>query len=274
MKLNKPIIQSFILLISTLNLYGLKGLQLPDAKLKDISKNMSVNIAHKSAFGAQPLSGALIPFGFNIGILGGMTSATLLDKSLESDFKNLPNLNLIAMAGIPFGINVELNYFPEINVSDITYKNYSVAIKCTISKFFPIPVPFLHLAIRFYMGDNNINLKHKYDGASENIEGSFKFQNTTKGIDFIVSTTALPFIEPFLGLGYLGNDTKISVSATNKVRIFPDITAATSVEKTISSSQLRILLGVGVNLALFGAGAELNFVGDQLSYAFRISLGL
>ena len=140
MKLNKKIIQTFIFLISTLNLYGIKELKLPDDKLENISKNISVNIAHKSAFGAQPLSGTLIPFGFNVGILGGMTEATLFDKSLGSDFKNLPNLNLVAMAGIPFGINFELNYFPEINISDITYKNYSIAIKWTISKFFPIPV--------------------------------------------------------------------------------------------------------------------------------------
>ena len=157
-----------ISLVASMPLHAAVSLDLPDSTLNDFSKSLAVGSVHKSAYGAQSLAGVFLPFGFNVGVIGGATKSEVFSEKFGSKYKTIPNLNLVAMVGIPFGINAEINFSPKIDISSLTYSNYSFAMKWTVSKFFPIPLPAFHVALRFHIGKNTINYTHKF------IEKKFK----------------------------------------------------------------------------------------------------
>jgi hypothetical protein len=217
-----------------------------------ISKEFSSNFVHTIVAPASSLGDI---FGFEVGVIGGITKTPAVDRLSKSFDANatidkIPHAGLIGSVSLPFGFTTELGVIPEVG-SDIKIEHKSYALKWTFSQF--IKMPF-DLAIRVH-GSNS---KLSYSDVISNVNTTVSYDMSSLGAHLTLSKKFL-FIEPYAGVGTVSTDTDISTAGTTTVSLF---SFSASEKYSSSNSGTHLFLGANVNLLLFKVGLEHSKIVD------------
>lgn len=229
---------------------------LTDSQFEDISKEMSANFAHSTVLGASNLGDV---FGFQVGLVAGMTSAPKMKDIVSSSggsMDSLANAGIMAAVSVPFGFTFEAVSLPKMSSNGSSIGTLSLGVKYKMNDL--IPVLPVNLALRVTQTSSDF----KFDQAGM---GSVENKNTITGFGILVSPM-LPVVEPYAGISMLSASNKLGTSTSS---VFAD----SSPEKTKKLSGTQILAGVDVNLLFFKTGLEYSNAFGASKYTFKLAFG-
>lgn len=237
---------------------------LTDAEFEDLSKEFSSNFMHHSVQGAAPLGDV---FGFELGLVGGQSPASTLDRlSKRAGGSGVPNLyhaGILGAVSVPFGITGEIMMLPKLSSNDAELSMTSLGLKLSLNSHLLKVLPF-NLALRGVHTTSKFSFKQTFSGVSATVED----EATVSGLQ-ILASPSLPIVEPYAGVGFLNAKNKLGSTIGSTANLFAD--SAESKEKTLSSTQL--LLGVNANLLFFRAGAEYSSAFGNNSLTAKLAFG-
>lgn len=229
---------------------------LTDSQFEDLSKEMSSNFCHTAGLGASNLGDV---FGFQVGIVGGLTTTPKLKEIIADsggDMDNLMNAGIMAAVSVPFGFTFEAVSLPKMSSNGASIGTLSLGVKYKLNDL--IPVLPVNLALRA----THTTSDFKFDQAGV---GSVENNNTITGVGLLISPM-LPVVEPYAGVAMLNASNKLGSSVSS---VFAD----SSPEKTKKVSGTQILAGVDVNLMLFKMGLEYSNAFNASKYSFKLAFG-
>ena len=228
-----------------------------DEDLDLVVKEFASNFVHTSA--TPPTSLGKL-FGVEAAVIVGATESPgieQLSKQVDpsSDVPYIPHAWLLGGVSIPYGVSVELNVLPELDLGDLKMSHTSVGLKWSVTDQFFKNLPF-DWAVRTYYTKSEISYQQTVSNpsfpATSNVNVSF--ENTMIGGDTLIGFD-LSVIEPYVGLGFVSTDGELSgVAATSTpYSLFDDLTSRS---KSSKQSSERIIAGCQFNLALMSVGLE------------------
>jgi hypothetical protein len=228
---------------------------LSSSDVNSIAKEVSANFAHTIV---APASSYGKIFGFELGLMGGMTKTPAIDKistgiNSSSSISKIPTAGLVAGVSFPLGIGGELNYIPKVASSGVSLENISGAIKWTFTNLIPT-APF-DLAIRIHGNTSTLaygSVVNNTSTANLPVSTTASWKSTSTGYNFEVSKKLL-FIEPYAGFGSISTKSKIGVTAATSVQIFSFSTATNYISNNNGN---HYYTGVNLNLFVLKLGAE------------------
>jgi hypothetical protein len=240
---------------------GIGFTNLTSSDFDKISKEFSGNFSHTSVTGAGTL-GTL--FGFEVGLVGGLTSSPEIDsivsRSLPGEsLANLYHGGVLGALSIPFGLTGEILLIPTMKASDASFQMTSLALKWTMSE--SVLILPVNVAVRGFLSSSDFEFKQSSGG----IDGTVKNKNSVTGLQLLVSPN-LPFVEPYAGVGFLSGKNSLSLSGTGTI-FDTSLTTGQSADSTNSSTQL--LLGVNLRL-LVSVGLEYARSFDTSRYTGKV----
>ncbi len=234
---------------------------LSDEQLDTIVQEFAANFVHTSA--TPPTSLGKV-FGVEAAMIVGLTQSPgvkEISRSVDpnSEIEYLPHAWLLGGISVPYGVSVELNILPELDLQDLEMKHTSVGIKWSLTDQFLEGLPF-DLAVRTYYTTSEVRFRQTVSNpsfpATSDVDVSFK--NTMIGGDTLIGFD-LSIVEPYLGLGFVSTDGKLSgVSATNTpYSLFDDVSSR---EKSSKQDSARLIAGAMFHLAMLNVGIEYSQV--------------
>ena len=230
------------------------------AEADEVSKEFSSNFIHTTVSPASPLGDV---FGFEVGIIGGLTDSPAIDRlskqvdPTSDDIDKLPHAAIYGAVSTPFGLTAELNLIPGVDVADVELQHVSLGVKWTFSKY----LDFLPLdaALRLHGAKSEMSYSDVINNASTgntDVNATVAFDTTSLGANLTFSKKFF-IIEPYAGFGFIKNSTDISVEGSASISIFNFTTASTY---ETDSSGFHYFLGANLNLFIFKFGAEYSNV--------------
>lgn len=267
----KKLLICFLLLNSSAFAAAPELYNLSSSDVDALSKEFSANFVHTIV---APASSYGKIFGFEVGLLGGITQTPNIDRisrgiSSTSSVTKIPTAGLIAGLSGPLGIGAEVNFIPKIAGSDVSFQNTSLALKWTFTEI--IPAAPVDIAMRVHGNFSDFSYSSTVNNASTaNLPVTTKvgWKNSSTGYNFEVSKKLL-FIEPYAGFGSVSTKTKIGVSAATTVQIF---TFTNATNYTSNNSGNQYYAGVNFNLFLLKIGAEYAKIMGVTKIAAKLSL--
>jgi hypothetical protein len=246
-----------------------------DKDFEKVSDSLTLNSAHRSVAGASHLGGVLIPVGIQASLYGSLSSSDIMKEKFGEDYSSLYHLGSIFMLGVPFGVDFELAYEPDLDLKLGNYnpKNLSFAVRWAITSV--VPIPFVAASLRLHRSTAQLSFNANFSNDStdnKDTKRDFKAECTAQGVDLLVSVTAAPFVEPYLGVGFVNSSTTFEL--TNKDSESLTIFSSGKAKDTKERNQARFLGGISVSLALFKAGLEAELLGGNSIYSFKLGLGI
>ncbi|MDX9732390.1 MAG: hypothetical protein RBT63_11515 [Bdellovibrionales bacterium] len=243
-------------------------------KFDKVIRELSGNSSYHSVTGAGSLGDV---FGFEIGLVGGLTSTpeiNSISKSVDAsaDVGRLPHASILAAVSVPFGITGEVLLFPSVEIGDVKYQQFGGAIKWTANDVLPV-LPF-NLAVRAFVTQNELSFKQKLQNVSTggiSTDVTVTQDNSQFGLQLLASPS-LPFVEPYIGIGTVNATGKLKVSGHPTGTIF-DPTLTTSQSAESSPSSFQFLAGVNASLVGFKFGLEYSRVFETDSFNFKLGFG-
>lgn len=230
-----------------------------------MSKELSANFLHHTVQGAAPLGSI---WGFEFGLVAGQTAVPnindVVKRSGGADFPNLYHAGLFGVLTAPLGITGEIAITPKMSVSDLELEKMSLAAKLSLNTELLQVIPF-NLAFRAFMS----NAKFSYKQNSGGINGTIENKNNSTGIQLLASP-ALPFIEPYAGIGYVTAKNDLSLSGTGSI-FNNTYTSAQSSNVSVNSTQY--LLGVTAQLLVMNLGLEYSSAFGASTYSAKLAFG-
>lgn len=236
-----------------------------------ISKEFSANFVHTIVAPASSLGDL---FGFEVGLIGGITKTPATDRISKSfdpsaSVDMVPHAGLFGSVSLPFGFTTELSLIPEAG-STIKIEHKSYALKWTFSQLLDLPID---VAIRVHGSNSKLSYTDTINNSStsnNDVDAVVSYDMSSLGAHLTVSKSFL-FIEPYAGIGTISTDTDILTSASSTVSIFT-FTGAESYSS--SDTGTHFFVGANVNLFLFKIGLEhsriidINRTTAKLSFYF------
>lgn len=251
MNLTKKIVLSFFLIFITLFKAKADSPQfssLSQQEANEIAKEFSANFVHTSVAPASSLGSI---FGFEVGVIGGVTSTPEIEKTVKradpnTEISMIPHAALLGRVSVPYGVTFELGLLTEITVSGVSVENTSYAIQYT-----PDFLSFLPVAVAAKIHGSNSKLSFSQTIGSD-ANGKVTVDSKSYGIDLMASANLLIF-EPYGGIGYVKTDTDIKTDAQGSGSIF----GFSSTDRYNSKHDgLHIFAGTELNLLFFNIGLE------------------
>lgn len=231
-------------------------------ELEKSSKEFLTNFTHTSVSGASSLGSI---WGFEVGILGGITDAPETGKLIrkadpDSDIDSLPHAGLLGRVTVPFGLTFEASLIPKIKMDDAEFSQMSLAAQWNFFSF-----PFIDLAAKAHYSKGSLEFNQTIDSDAD---GQVNYDHNTFGIMAMASANAL-IVEPYAGLGFVTGDSEMDFTASSGNDLF-DFTSerSASVEETSS----HIVLGAEVSLLILNFGLEYSRMFDTSRYTGKLSL--
>ncbi len=235
--------------------------------LDKISKEFSANFVHRPVSPASPLGDV---FGFEVGIIGGVTDApdieaiSLRENPTDADpFGKIAHAGAFASVSVPFGITGELILLPETELGDVSISHTSIGLKWTFGNL--LGIPLVDLAVRGHLSKSELS----YNDTIDSVATSVTLDNTTYGVSLLASGNLL-LIEPFGGLGIVTRETELSASGS--AQIF-DTTFTTAQTQSVDDTSFQVFAGVQANLLFMKIAAQYeNVFGTSVTSA-KLSFG-
>lgn len=236
---------------------GPKFDDISDSDLKKIIEDFSAVVSHTSVSPASSLGRI---FGFEIGLIGGVTKTPEVKKiSNEIDpgtnLDSLPHGGLLGRLTLPMGFTGEVVLLPSFKSDDIDVKNNSIAGMWTFSDLYPMPVD---AAVKLSITKSDFSFTQNLPVQGTKIE----YDSTVTTLSGWVSKKFV-LVEPYVGFGLVRADAE--VSGTNSIFL----SSALSERRKEGGSMFA--LGANLNLFVFKAGAEVARVFGNQKYTGKIS---
>jgi hypothetical protein len=250
---------------------------LPTIDLSDFDKlvnEFSANSQYSTVTPASSLGGL---WGFEFGLVGGMTKApdtlALVKRSdpNTSIKDNLYHAGALVRLGLPFGFTAEGLYLPEIKAASVKLKRWGLGAQWTITDAILEDFP-VHLAVKGYLTKTQLKYSQNITSNGITAPATINFDNTLWGLQALVSYQILVF-EPYAGLGWTSAKGQLDVDATANVSILNFGSQGIALNKSASSkpTSAQLIAGLDVRLAFFSLGAEYVRGFGKQSYNGRLS---
>ncbi|MCB0378525.1 MAG: hypothetical protein KDD33_08540, partial [Bdellovibrionales bacterium] len=217
-------------------------------------------------------------FGVEAAIIAGAVESpgiSQISKQYDpnSDIAALPHAWLLAGISVPFGVSIELNFLPSVDVQDIKMSHNSLAVKWSITDQFFAGLPF-DWSIRSYYTKSELSYRQTIVNGSfpGSITSDVGFENTMVGGDSMIGID-FGIVEPYAGVGFVNTKGELRASAVTATpySIFDD-----GVSQSLSSKQnsARLIAGMTLHLTALKVGVEysrlfgVNRVSAKLGLAF------
>ncbi len=246
---------------------------LQDIKEEDfnkITKEFAANFVHTTVTPPNSL-GAL--FGFEVGIIGGVTRAKNIETisksiSSSSNLKYLPHAGIMGQVTIPFGISFEGSFFPEKKFGDVTINSMSMAAKWNLTDSI-LPIPFIDIATRFHFGSGEVSYATSDSVSDVPVNSKVSVESSSYGVNASVGANLLLF-RPYIGAGYVWTDNTMKVNASSGTIFDTSFTSSKEAKKKHSGSHL--FAGGQLSILLLKLGVEYSKVIDVTKYSMKLSL--
>ncbi|MCB0383920.1 MAG: hypothetical protein KDD43_00905 [Bdellovibrionales bacterium] len=240
------------------------------ADLEKIIGDLSANFAHTTVSGASAL-GAV--FGFEFGLIGGMTSTPGIDKLVKetdpnADSAALPHAGLLVQFSVPMGVTVEANLIPSFGSDDFKFSNTGIGVKWTMTDSI-LSLPF-NLALKGNITKTELTFKTVINNASTGnipVDSKLEFSNTSMGLAAVISKNIL-FFEPYFGFGFINSDGDLKVDGTGTIF---DTTLTTGKSAGAKNSGTHMFLGADLDLFILKLGLEYSKIIDADRYSAKLA---
>ena len=246
---------------------------LSDEDLDTVVREFAGNFVHTSA--TPPTSLGEV-FGVEAALIVGVTESPGVERisqsiDPESDFPYMPHAWLLGGVSIPYGISVELNILPEIDVDGFKMSHTSAGLKWSVTDQFFKDLPF-DLALRTYYTKSEISYQQTVSNpgfpTTSNVDVSF--ENTMIGGDTLLGFK-FSVVEPYFGAGFVSTNGTLSGQSTTSTpySLFDD---QQSREKSSIQESIRLIAGAQFHLAVMNIGVEYSRVFDTNRYSAKVGL--
>lgn len=244
------------------------GYALPTLAQSDLDGMERDLAANTNLHDALPPSSMGRIFGFEVGIIGGVTKSPSLNSLVQqvstTDASSIPHAGLVGALTIPFGLTFEALYLPTQTFGGLTYQQYAGAAKWTFTDGSVFPV---NLAARGYMAASTLSFTETVP--STTTTATISNSTTVQGIQLLASPKLIPILEPYVGIGFANATGTLSSSSAAPISLF-SFTSAQSASSNLTSTE--ILAGLDVHLLLLGFGAEWSHAFNTDSYTGKLSV--
>lgn len=219
--------------------------------------DMSANFTATTVSSARPLGKI---FGFEVGVMGGMTDIKRIEQLMKSNDpnaeapKDFPHAGLVGVVSVPLGVTLEVNTIPSLKSENSEFGTVGAGIKWTMTETVLSMLPF-DLAIRATSSKANFSFNQIINNASTSnvpVDTKIKFDNTLTGAMLLLSKNFF-LIEPYIGVGTLKGKGKLSMEGTGDI-FDNSFVIGTMAEADVSGS--HSVLGININLFIFKIGLE------------------
>ena len=242
---------------------------LSQSDVDNIEREMSANT---NLHDVLPPSSLGSIFGFELGVVGGVTktpniNGLVQEANSSASLSEVPHAALVGALTIPFGITAEATYLPSMSMSDVTYQEYALALKWTMTDGTALP---LNIAIRGIYAHSSFSFNQTVtDPTLGPVNVSVTNTDAVAGGQLLLSPKYIPLLEPYVGIGYLTGNGSLNVAGNTTSTLF-NFTQSQSASSAVTTSQ--ILIGLDVHLLLIGIGAEYSHAFGTDSFSGKLSL--
>lgn len=225
--------------------------------LDTIVKEFSTGFVHTSA--TPPTSLGKV-FGVEAAMIAGINESPGVEAisqriDPQSEVKYLPHLWLLGGFSVPYGVSVELNVLPELDIENLKMNHMSAGIKWSVTDKFLKGLPF-DLAIRTYYSKSEMSYVQTVSNPSFPATSTVKvsFENVMVGGDTLFGVD-LGMLEPYGGVGFVSTTGTLRGTATTSTpySLFDDLV---SDQKESKQSSVRLLAGCMFHLTALNIGLE------------------
>jgi len=231
---------------------------LSDGEVETIVREFSANLVHTTV--TPPTSLGKV-FGIEASVVAGVTQTPGIDgisksRDANAELPYIPHAWLITNISVPFGITVEANILPTLDISGIKMGHISAGVKWSITDQFFKNLPF-DWAVRTYYSNSEISFSQtatspNFPGVSSSI--NVGYNNTMIGADNLVGFD-LGIAEPYVGIGFVSSSATLTGRSQSAIpySIFND---NTSEQKSLTESSIRAIAGIQLALPLLKFSLE------------------
>ncbi|MCB0356861.1 MAG: hypothetical protein KDD40_07630 [Bdellovibrionales bacterium] len=235
-----------------------------EKELEQIVEDFSANFAHTTVTGANT-EGSI--FGFQVGLIGGLTNTTNLEKLVKefdatADAGKLPHGGLFGVVSVPMGFTFEALVIPSLDAAGASFSNTGLALKWTLTEAIPLPVD---VALRAHY--TKTSLEYSQLIGSPAVDTKVEYNNTTTGVQALVGLN-LRILKPYLGVGTISGDGEVNVKGTDTIFNF---TSSTKASKKSTSTQM--IIGTEISLMLVKLGLEYSSLFGTDRYSAKLAVG-
>ncbi len=195
----------------SLSSFGVNRFSLFTQKQSDaIFKDLTGALNYSNASGAESLGKF---FGVQVGVVGALGTAKEIEKQAQTydpsfEIPFLPNLYAFAMVTGPFGIGVEVGYFPEVTLSDFTFGSFTIGGRWTVTDV--VELSRLRVALKANYSKTDLSYSSEDSTTKESMDIGLKIQEYggILGIDLV-------FVEPYVGISYILAEGDFSAEGTS-----------------------------------------------------------
>lgn len=247
-------IGAFLLASSTANASGVVLNSLTQTDLDNVNKEMSHNFMFSSVSGASSLGSI---WGFEVGVVGGMSNADHLNEIIKrtspnSDFKNLYDAAVMARVSIPAGFTLEASLLPKVDFQGAKVSQMGAAARYTIIEL-PVAV-----GVRAHYSKSNFSFTQTQGAFTGNVD----YDNSVYGLQAVVSQNFL-LIEPYAAVGWVHGKSDLAATGTGSIGQTGDAKA----------SSMDLTVGANLHLAFFNLGAEYSRAFGTNRYLGKLTFG-
>ena len=199
----------------------------------------------------------------------------LLSGLASEDFNFIPSGYIQAAVGLVKGLEVKARFLPKIKFDDDAEIGlFGAGIQYEFTKLLPAD-KIWPVAISGVIGYTNLNGEYDFtdsnviDGSNQRIDANMRSWN----ISAVISTTKIPVINFYGGLGYITGKSDIDVLGTYEANgpfLSVDVTDPFTVATNVSGVNAN--LGAKIKLGFFRLNAEYN-LGEFNTLTFGLNFG-
>lgn len=258
------LLQAFILIFSSVTAHAAAP------TLENLSSEAVDNVL--KTFGGLTNFRALEPagawadfFGVSVGVVA-QASPTKRVKAVIPNSGDIPSYlpdgNAVLALQAPWGLGLELGFFPTTKIKDFRLRQYAGNVKWTVNKVFLQALP-VDIALRAGLADSYVNYKYTYLALQDDIE----YRGRTWNFSLSVGKRLWIF-EPYVGAGYATNTAKLS----NEGRVTllgNEFSLRSNVERRYNS--FVGTAGVQIHLFFMNLTAQADYQFGMWNYAAKIA---
>lgn len=242
-----------------------------DADFETIAKEFSGLFMHTSA--TPPTSLGKV-FGVEAAMIVGAAEVPGIEAISQRidptvDLPYAPFAFLYGAVSVPYGITIETNFLPKVDVQDFEMQHYGLGIKWSLLDSALPDLPF-DLAVKTYYSRSELNFSQTIPSPSTVVDVGY--ENNMFGFETIFGLS-LPLVQPYAGIGYLTSKADLSgvAQADPSYSLFVD-NVSQSKKTTVNSS--RLIVGCQFNLAMlkmtleYNRAFEINRLAAKVGFAF------
>ena len=219
----------------------------------NIVRELSANGMFHSVTPASSMGSIL---GLEVGVIAGVTRTPEIDRLVRnaggSKMDKFPHAGLLGVISTPVGFTGEVVFIPKLAAEGVDYSSAGAAIKWVPTDK-ALPLFPLNVAIRAFYTQNTVSYSQTVTDTQTAAvsQSDVDFTGKIMGAQLLLSPKLIPILEPYIGIGTIKADGRMSMTGSST---FFNFTTARTAKSSATTTQL--LAGLDIRLLLLGIGFE------------------